>query len=146
VANSPDFKAAARRHYRDAQFLMGGERWPNADHLGGMAAECALKAILLGYFGVALNQKDIPVYGQPPKKLGHVNHLWTELSQVVSGRAIGPAFTALLAGPEPFATWDVTDRYSNGNAITEVGARAHVNHAKAILGMLEQAMLTGAVP
>jgi hypothetical protein len=142
----PDFNTAARRHYKDAQFLLGGDRWPNADHLAGVAAECALKAILLGYFGVTLNQGGKPIHPQGPKKrLGHINELWGELSQIVSGRA-GPALTALLAGPAPFATWDVADRYSDGSAITELGARAHVNTAKAIMGMLQQALLTGAVP
>jgi hypothetical protein len=145
VATS-DFKAAARRHYKDAQFLLGGDRWPNADHLAGVAAECALKAMLLGYFGVALNQRGIPQHPHNPRStLGHVNHLWGELSQIVTGRA-GPAFTALVAGPTPFATWDVADRYSDGSAITQQEARGHVNAAKTIIGMLEQAMLTGAVP
>ena len=38
---SPDFKATALRHYRNAQYLLTGRRWPNADHLAGVAAECA---------------------------------------------------------------------------------------------------------
>jgi hypothetical protein len=146
VANPPDYDAAARRHYKDAQFLFGGGRWPNADHLAGVAAECGLKTILLGYLGVTLNQRNMPVYGQANRSLGHINALWNELPQVVSGRTVGPAFTALLAGQSPFVNWTIDDRYSDGSAITQQDALGHINTAKAILGILEQAMLTGAVP
>jgi hypothetical protein len=117
-----------------------------ADHLAGIAAECALKAILLGYLGATLNPSNFPVHPQVPRSLSHVDRLWNQLPQMVSGRSIGPTFTALIAGTNPFAAWAVDDRYSDGNAITEGGARAHVLKAQEILGILEQAMLTGAVP
>lgn len=45
----PRFQGGCARHYRDAQYLLTGRRWPNADHLAGVAPECRLKAILLGY-------------------------------------------------------------------------------------------------
>lgn len=146
VATPPDYATAARRHYKDAQFLFGGDRWPNADHLAGVAAECGLKTILLGYFGATLNQRNMPVYGQPNRWLGHLNALWNELPQVVSGRTAGPVFTALLAGQPPFVNWNIDDRYSDGSAITEQDARGHISSARAILGILEQAILTGTVP
>jgi hypothetical protein len=111
-----------------------------------VAAECGLKTILLGYFGVTINQRNMPVYGQTNRSLGHINALWNELPQVVSGRAAGPVFTALLAGRPPFVSWKIEDRYSDGSAITEQEARGHISTARAILGILEQAILTGAVP
>jgi hypothetical protein len=146
VAPLPDFKAAASRHCKDAQFLVGWGRWPNADHLAGIAAECALKAILLGYLGATLNQRNFPVHPQMSGSLSHVDRLWNQLPQIVSGRSIGPVFTGMIVGTNPFATWAVDDRYSDGNAISEGAARAHVLKAQAILGILQQAMLTGAVP
>jgi hypothetical protein len=146
VAPSPDYKAAASRHCKDAQHLVGWGRWANADHLAGIAAECALKAILLGYLGATLTPSNFPVHPQASGSLSHVNRLWNQLPQMVSGRTVGPGFTSLIAGTNPFATWAVDDRYSDGNAITEGAARTHVHKAQAILGILEQAMLTGAVP
>jgi hypothetical protein len=66
---SPDFKAAARRHHDDAHFLLGDNRWANADHLARLAAECALKAIIqCAPFGAATNAKGIPMWGQPTNK------------------------------------------------------------------------------
>lgn len=143
----PDFKSAARRHYRDSRFLLGDKRWPNADHLAGVAAECGLKAILLGYFGATLNQRKMPIWGPSSKRLGHVDGLWGELPLIISGRAAGPVFTALVAGtPEPFAAWDVADRYSDGSGITEQQAQGHADKAEEILKILEQATITGVVP
>jgi hypothetical protein len=125
---------------------VGWGRWANADHLAGIAAECALKAILLGYLGATLNSSNLPMHPQASKSLSHVDRLWNQLPQMISGRSIGPAFTSLIVGTNPFAAWAVDDRYSDGNAITEGSARSHVLKAQAILGILEQAMLTGAVP
>jgi hypothetical protein len=104
--------------------------------------------MLLGYLGATLDQRNLPIHPQVSvsRSLSHVDRLWNQLPQMVSGRTIGPAFTALIASTNPFATWAVDDRYSDGNAITEGAARAHVLKAQAILGILEQAMLTGAVP
>jgi hypothetical protein len=144
---NPDFSAAARRHHQDARFLLDDRRWPNADHLAGVAAECGLKAILLGYFGATLGNNSRPVWGQPAKTLGHVNHLWSELPLIISGRS-APVFAALIAGPppQPFASWDIADRYSDGNTITEQYAREHLDMTKKIMGLLEQAVLNGVVP
>lgn len=144
--STPDFKSAARRHYRDAKYLLDDERWPNADHLAGVAAECGLKAILEGWFGATINPKGILVWGQKQQELRyHVDKLWSELSLNISGRS-GPVFASLIAGPAPFSGWDVADRYSDGNAITEQGARSHTDKAREIVEVLEQAEQTGIVP
>ena len=43
-----DFRDAAKRHWKDAEYLLEDERFAaNADHLFGMSAECALKAVML---------------------------------------------------------------------------------------------------
>jgi HEPN domain-containing protein len=141
--STPDFKSAARRHYRDAQYLLDDQRWPNADHLAGVAAECGLKAIMLGYLGAKLNQQSKPVWGST--NLGHVNQFWKELPLIVAGRT-APVFATLVAGPAPFANWDVADRYSDGNGITEQCSRDHLNNAKEVLEVLEQAIRDGVLP
>jgi hypothetical protein len=79
--STPDFKAAAYRHYFDANHLLSDQRWANADHLAGVAAECGLKAILEGWFGASLNASGILVWGAPRKELRyHVNRLWNQIS------------------------------------------------------------------
>jgi hypothetical protein len=42
----PDYRDAAERHWEDAGFLINDNRIANTDHLFGMAAECALKAVM----------------------------------------------------------------------------------------------------
>ena len=42
-----DFLDAHKRHWADAELLYNEDRWANADHLYGMAAECGLKRLIL---------------------------------------------------------------------------------------------------
>ena len=144
---NPDFKAAARRHHDDAGFLLGGGRWPNADHLAGVAAECALKAIIqFAPFGATPNPKGFLVWGGPPGKemRDHVNKLWGELAQNISGHS-APVFATLFAGPSPFADWDVSERYASGTTIGKQKAAARVSAAGQIMTVLQQAELDGYV-
>lgn len=143
---NPDFKAAARRHHDDASFLLGGKRWANADHLAGIAAECALKAIMtLAPFGAALNARGILTLSHPPKELKqHVKQLWSELDLHARGHSV-PAFSALLTGSTPFSNWDVSDRYSDGAAITQQEGSAHLGAAAQVLAVLQQAEFAGYV-
>jgi len=41
-----DYADAAVRHYQDGDTLLQKQRYPNATHLFGLAAECALKTLL----------------------------------------------------------------------------------------------------
>lgn len=53
-----DFHNAFSRHATDADLLLNKERWANADHHYGLAAECALKALLLQQ-GISSKDGDI---------------------------------------------------------------------------------------
>jgi hypothetical protein len=44
-----DFLDAYLRHWEDAEALFGSERWANADHLYGLAAECGLKRLMIAF-------------------------------------------------------------------------------------------------
>lgn len=69
-----------------------------------------------------------------------------ELAQNLSGYAT-PTFVGLLAspGPKPFANWHVEDRYSDGLAITQQEAIDHLNAARQVLAVLQQAVIDGYV-
>ena len=83
--------------------------------------------------------------GHPTKTLVlHINKLWQELAQSLSGHS-ATAFAALLAGPPPFATWEVEARYSDGSAITQQQAMAHLGAARQVLAVLLQADSDGFV-
>jgi hypothetical protein len=143
TAPSPDFRAAARRHYLDAAFLLDDSRVPNADHLAGLAAECGLKAILEGWYGATPGPRFLEWNGKQVKF--HVDRLWGEVATGLVGRA-GATLALLLQGSVPFANWDVSDRYSDGTAVSDQSARHHVGKAREVIEILEQAIRDGVVP
>lgn len=49
-----DFLDANARHQHDADLLFDRQRWANADHLYGLAAECGLKRLMVT-FGMLLS-------------------------------------------------------------------------------------------
>ena len=147
---SPQFWDAARRHHDDAKHLVAWDRPGSADHLAGFAAECAIKAILIGFLGSQLDSKGMPfspalqttsrdrkVYGH-----GHLPGLWGQLATLANGR-VGPVFTGLVAQPNPFTQWDVADRYSDASTINATRVTRHLVAARALCSAYEMAQLTG---
>ncbi|MFI9384140.1 hypothetical protein [Kutzneria sp. NPDC052558] len=141
------FATAARRHYADGDHLFSMQRYASADHLAGFAAECALKVILLQFLGATLVKgKPVSVIGGGQKvPHSHLPPLWDNLPLVASGRG-GASFVALMTKPNPFVGWAVDDRYSDGKHIDPVQVRAHLDAAKQIIAIQQQAQIAGALP
>lgn len=121
----PDnFSAAAVRHLRDATHLSGVGRLGNADHLAGIAAECALKVALVG--------KGIAVL--PGKDKLHLDKLWSVMPlQKLGGRH--PNLVLLLRqAPPPFADWSIDQRYADGVNIDQARVDRHLEAARRIAG------------
>jgi hypothetical protein len=116
---------------------------PNADHLAGLAAECGLKAILEGWHGARV-ESGFLMWNDKQLKF-HVNRLWGEVATGLAGRT-GATLAALFQGSVPFANWEVSDRYSDGTAVSEESACNHVGKAKEVIEILEQAIRDGIVP
>ncbi len=55
-----DFLDAAGRHRADAELLFEHGRWPNADQLYGLAAECGLKAVM-EVLGMPVDARGVPM-------------------------------------------------------------------------------------
>ncbi|WP_152547035.1 hypothetical protein [Amycolatopsis orientalis] len=141
------FAPAAHRHLDDAEYLHEAKRWANADHLTGFAAECGLKAILISYLGGKLTTGGKPTHDNIPsgsRSYGHIDRLWDQLGATVTGRN-GAQFSALIAAPNPFSSWKVDERYSDGTHIDETRVTAHLTHARRILSLHEQARINGAI-
>jgi len=103
-----DFSDAALRHYNDAHLLAGTNRFDNASHLLGIAAECALKARM---------------------KLEGLNSAHVHLPDIVRSyrvamkgrqRAALNEAADLVDGADSFSTWDIADRYRTTGHVTEV--------------------------
>ncbi|MFB8177752.1 hypothetical protein ACFC8N_17150 [Streptomyces sp. NPDC055966] len=159
----PDFRAAGEHHYRTARLAADAQLSVSADHLAGLAAECAIKAILLAYLGSRLSTKDKPfspalklpppqptpgekVKPQPPKEYehGHLPDLWAQLAEVVkiSQGRVGPVFQQMLQ-QNPFQSWHVAGRYCSGTSISTSDIEQHLKAAYNLIAAFEYARQTG---
>ncbi|MFC6089957.1 hypothetical protein [Saccharothrix lopnurensis] len=137
-----DFDSSARRHMDDADLLHAHARPANADHLAGLAAECALKALIAGFLGGHINPQDLVVHPNangPIRK--HVNTLWPEMVTIVQNRSASALIPLLTS--QPFADWKVDDRYCDGTHLTATTVSNHLSAARAVISILEQAHLDG---
>ncbi len=134
-----DFGDAATRHWEDAELLRGEEQWANADHLYGVAAECALKAVM-----VMLGMKTEPDDGSPSESRHkkHINRIWGEFSTFAAGRSEG-RYNEMLPPGTPFADWDVAQRYAARREFSKARVTLHRAAAEAVRKILASARLDG---
>jgi len=132
-----DFRDAADRHWTDSWYLSNNNRLPNADHLLGLAAECALKAIMLG-LGMLLRTD-----GAPDEKghRVHINELWDEFITFAQKRN-GTHYAAMLSGnPNPFSDWNINQRYNHRTQFNEPLVTNHRTATKAVMKVLQEFIL-----
>lgn len=133
-----DFLDAHERHWDDAGCLFQAQRWANADHLYGMAAECGLKRLMLA-FGMSFDAtKDRPA---KPDDRVHANGIWARFESYRSGHAQGTGY--VLSADSPFEDWDVSDRYAHRSSFDQVRAQAHQAGAAAVCRLIQQAQREG---
>ena len=137
----PDFNSSAKRHMTDAELLHANLRHPNADHLAGLAAECALKALIAGYLGGHIDRNNLVVHPDTGQIKKHINTLWPEMATIVRNRSVNALMPLLTS--TPFADWKVEERYSDGSHLTPEAVAAHMSAARTAVGILEQAHLDG---
>ena len=136
-----DFRDAAERHSEDAGHLLGDARSANADHLFGLSAECALKAVMLS-LGMTLRPDGAP---EDRQHRVHINQLWNEFVTFAHDRS-GAHYAARMAGVlNPFDDWDVNQRYQHRSSITRELAEKHQQAAMTAKQVLETAVLNGDV-
>lgn len=104
-----DFKNAYDRHQKDANSLFDNRRYANADHLYGLAAECALKAVMVG-LAPTLVDKNSDFLNQADKI--HIDKLWNHFRFFLQGRSAS-SYLAHVPGSNPFNKWTVNSRYAN---------------------------------
>lgn len=135
-AATENYKEAARRHAPDALLLLNSGRHVNASHLAGLAAECALKAILVAHGVHPLVQTQYML---------HVNLLWPQYESWARGRSLARFLPIAASSVSPlFDGWSIHQRYHDGAAITPAVAHAHYADLRACLMALQNAELDGA--
>jgi len=133
-----DFLDAHQRHWDDAELLFKEERWANADHLYGLAAECGLKRLMLA-FGMPFNQDR----GEPAnrKDLVHANAVWDRFESYREGRGLGTEY--VLPALNPFQGWRISDRYAHRSDFDPGRAQVHRDGATIICRLVETAQREG---
>lgn len=133
-----DFLDAHKRHWDDAERLFQAQRWANADHLYGMAAECGLKRLMR-----AFNMPVNPSTGSPAdsKDWKHANNIWARFESYRSGHAQGTGYA--LPSSNPFSNWDVADRYAHQSHFNQAQAQGHQAGAQAVRSLIAKAQLEG---
>ena len=135
-----NFQDAAQRHWHDAEMLLndpapqlGHIRLANASHLYGVAAECALKAIL---------HRWVP---SRPKR-GHMPAIWGEFATHANTAKHG--LSALLTSTtNPFSGWNIGDRYLSRSDMrfNQEAVRTHRQAALSARAVLEHAVVNGII-
>lgn len=133
-----DFLDAHDRHWNDAELLLQAQRWANADHLYGMAAECGLKRLMLA-FGMEVN----PTTGSPEndKDWKHANNIWARFESYRCGHADGAGY--VLPANNPFNNWDVSDRYASQSNFDQTRVQVHQAGAMVVCELLKKAEKDG---
>lgn len=105
-----DFLGSSKRHYQDAELLTSNNRYPNAGHLFGFAAECGLKALLISH-GLRTNPAtgDI-VESHPYKYKTHVDVLINNVFTFSSSRNF-VKYLSIMPGIMAFSNWKIEHRY-----------------------------------
>lgn len=135
-----DFLDAHERHWDDAEQLFQAERWANADHLYGMAAECGLKRLMLA-FGMPFDTaKDRPDKASDRQ---HADGIWARFESYRCGHHQGAGYA--LQPTNPFADWEVSQRYAHQRHFDQTRAQAHQSGAGAVRALVKKAQKEGLI-
>lgn len=135
-----DFLDAHERHWEDAERLFQAQRWANADHLYGMAAECGLKQLMRA-FGMSFDT----ARGQPRKSLdrAHADGIWARYESYRCGHHRGAGYA--LPDPNPFSNWNASQRYAHQKHFDQARVQAHRSGADVIKELIKKARKEGLI-
>lgn len=135
-----DYLDAHERHWVDAEGLFQAQRWANADHLYGMAAECGLKRLMLAFGMPYDTTKDRPNSQQDRV---HANGTWARFESYRCGHHQGAGYA--LTTPNPFADWDVAQRYAHQSNFDQARAESHQVGVILVRNLVQKAKREGLI-
>lgn len=133
-----DFLDAHGRHWNDAEKLFMAQRWANADHLYGIAAECGLKCLML-VFGMPYDATTDKPSLQADRK--HANDIWDRYDSYRSGHHQGAGYA--LKSSNPFSNWHVAQRYAHQNQFSQAISAVHQAGALEVHQLVKKAEIEG---
>lgn len=128
---------AHRRHLNDADRLFQAQRWANADHLYGVAAECGLKALIEKLRGSPLESGD-RLHIMEEKK---ASNAWLKYQTYISGHA--KAAKLSLPKFSPFSDWLISQRYANQSNFDRERVQPHREGAQAVAALIKRIVVEG---
>ncbi len=134
-----DFLDAHERHWLDAELLLTHQRWANADHLYGMAAEYGLKRLML-VFGMPYGSKGD--YPDIRDDKSHVDKVWDRYETYRSQHIQGAGY-ALPANP--FLNWRAEQRYERSQSFSPTDVQAHKTATGTVRHLIQQAQRAGLI-
>jgi hypothetical protein len=139
-----NFLDAMERHFQDAEYLWRRrpKRLANADHLYGLAAECGLKALMSKF----VNNFFDHIAGKPVKKAdqAHANKIWLRYQHYCQGYLA--IHYSLPLCSNPFACWDVAERYAQAGHFSQTRVNGHRLGAMHVKHLIEIAKSRGDLP
>jgi hypothetical protein len=132
-----DFLDAHQRHLKDAERLFLLQRWANADHLYGVAAECGLKTLMI-VFGMGTDSTGTPLLKDDKQ---HADRIWVRFESYRSGFLPGAGYS--LPGSNPFVGWNVNQRYAHQTNFDQRSVKPHQDGAWAVRDLVKKAQLEG---
>lgn len=133
-ATRVDFGDAHDRHWEDAELLLRSSRLANADHLYGMAVECGLKQVMIG-FGMPVRDSDGSPFDRRDRV--HANEIWDRYEEVRCSSDDDRQEYALTQ-PCPFMDWHVSDRYVHRMHINARRVAAHRDGAVFVRNLIQR--------
>jgi hypothetical protein len=129
-----DFLDAHHRHWDDAEQLFAAQRWANADHLYGMAAECGLKRLMQA-FGMPFDSVGDRPANQPDRV--HADGVWARYESYRCGHHRGAGYG--LPPANPFQDWNVSQRYAHQSHFNAARATSHQVGANQVRQLIKKA-------
>lgn len=128
-----DLRASARRHLEAADSLLTGKRKDVAGYLYGLAAECAVKAMMYGAFvsggSATVTRREDPYFS-------HFPDLKTMLRDNLSGRN-GAKLAPFVNNDAFMNSWSTKMRYSHGKDISPAWIEAWSKQARQVVATLD---------
>lgn len=132
-----DYLDAAKRLYTDAESLFTANRYGSADHLFGLAAECALLAALQRQSARQDTNARRSTHA-PQQHPPHLPKLWDEFVRTLNGR-----LSKSWPRHNPFDGWFISHRYESDRLFTMERTARYRKAAGLIRTLLNQSNLLG---
>lgn len=140
-----NYEQAARRHHKDAQYLLGQGRQANAGQLLGFSAECGMKSMLVACGAPVAPAGDVSRASGFREHLPKLIDLMDQIENLSDSR-LAASFLSQIGDLDRLRDWDVNHRYWSDTAISFTSIPDWQQAAHDILMAIDNATGSGVNP